>query len=95
MSKTEEYRKGWNDCQGVLFKRFNDQLAAGKNLRDEFAMAAMQGAIAEGALQRIAAEVARESDSLGEAAVASLTNQLLASMTYQIADAMLEARKAS
>lgn len=67
----------------------------GMTVRDWFAGLAMQGSIADGALQRISASVAKESDSINAATVAHLTNQLLASMTYEIADAMLEARKAT
>jgi hypothetical protein len=65
----------------------------GMSLRDYFAAKAMAGAIADGALVRIAEQVEGEKADMTLDGVSKITNQLLSRMMYEIADAMLEARK--
>lgn len=80
--KSEEYRKGWIECQEGLLKSFNNQLAAGKNLRDEFAMAAMQGLVGH-------------FFNMGENYISKEAIEVLSKGSYLVSDAMLSARKAS
>ncbi len=80
--------------------------AADKTLRDEIAIAAMQGAISEGALRSIA-NLIREQDDIDsmtkrpvctrmtDIEIADATNAQLAIRCYAIADAMLAAREES
>jgi len=64
-------------------------------LRDLFAGRAMQGSISNGALQRIAREVMSETtpSEFDAKKISKITANLLASMVYEIADAMLAERE--
>lgn len=65
------------------------------SLRDYLAAQALQGAIACGALTRIATEIRAERADMTLSGVARVTNRLLAENCYEIADTMIAARNAA
>lgn len=79
---------------GTAFPQPDDS-EPGMSVRDYFAAKAMQGAIANGALERIAANIRAEKHDITLEEMANATNAVLARMLYKIADAMLRAREAT